>query len=156
MKSDASHTKQYFIAAGDLTNPAMYLFHREEIKAKPCISSKRSFAYHPQFIAVYHHCESDTTCGWWYAPSVMIYTLTCDDMPLLPQWIKKEVFDFNEIAQTRWNPLFVRMKSVHPASSRISSPTGISFAAGEFVDFLKSRDYNKLRRWDYECFVHRQ
>ena len=51
------------------------------INAEHCISSKRSFAY--------HHCESDTTYGWWDAPSVMIYTLKRDDIPLLSQWIKK-------------------------------------------------------------------
>ena len=50
------------------------------INAKHCISSRRSL--------VYHHCESNTTCGWWYTPSVMKCTLTRDDMPLLSQWIK--------------------------------------------------------------------
>ena len=50
------------------------------INAKHCISSRRSL--------VYHHCESNTTYGWWYTPSVMKCTLTRDDMPLLSQWIK--------------------------------------------------------------------
>ena len=33
-----------------------------------------------------------TACGWWYAPSVMRYTLKRDDIPLLSQWIKKSSF----------------------------------------------------------------
>ena len=58
------------------------------INAEHRISSRRSL--------VYHHCESNTTCGWWYTRLVEIYsarriryTLTRDDIPLLSQWIKK-------------------------------------------------------------------
>ena len=47
-----------------------------------CISPKQRFAY--------HHCKSYATCGWWYTPLAMIYTLKCDDIPLLSQWIKKD------------------------------------------------------------------
>ena len=50
--------------------------------ARNCISPTRS--------VVYHHCESDTTYGWWYTPAAMIYTLKRDDMPLLSQWINKK------------------------------------------------------------------
>ena len=28
-----------------------------------------SLVYHPQLVAVYHHCENDTTYGWWYTPA---------------------------------------------------------------------------------------
>ena len=55
---------------------------------KHCISPTQS--------VVYHHCESDTTYGWWYtrfdeicSSKRMRYTLKRDDMPLLSQWIKK-------------------------------------------------------------------
>ena len=33
--------------------------------------------------------KENTTYGWWYTPTAMIYTLKRDDMPLLSQWIKK-------------------------------------------------------------------
>ena len=46
-------------------------------------------AYH-QYGALYIIiAKEDTACGWWYAPSVMRYTLKRDDIPLLSQWIKK-------------------------------------------------------------------
>ena len=53
----------------------------------------------------YHQCgalyiiiaKEDTACGWWYAPSVMKYTLKRDDIPLLSQWIKK--FDKSKLVE---------------------------------------------------------
>ena len=53
----------------------------------------------------YHQCgalyiiiaKEDTACGWWYAPSVMRYTLKRDDIPLLSQWIKK--FDKSKLVE---------------------------------------------------------
>ena len=47
------------------------------INEKHCISSKRSFAYHPQFVAVYHQAAGECT------PKR-------DDMPSSVAWIKKE------------------------------------------------------------------
>ena len=76
-------------------------------RCKPCISSATCCGISSMRSIVYHHCESDTTCGWWYTPAAMIYTLKRDayrlrylasfvvfgrriaNMPLLSQWIKK-------------------------------------------------------------------
>ena len=64
---------------------------RTLITPKACISSATCCGISSTRSVVYHHCESDTTCGWWYAPTAMIYTLKRDDIPLLSQWIKKNL-----------------------------------------------------------------
>ena len=60
-----------------------------------CISSKRSFAYHPQLVAVYHQAAGRCTLtrdeiqphrGWWYTPHFARWWYTKP-----AAWIKKEV-----------------------------------------------------------------
>ena len=59
------------------------------INTECCISSKRSFAYHPPEEWHIIIAKEYTICGWWYTPTAMICTLKRDDIPLLSQWIKK-------------------------------------------------------------------
>ena len=68
------------------------LYHTVSNKSrrKPCISSATCCGISSDRRSGYHHCESDTTYGWWYTPAAMIYTLKRDDIPLLSQWINKK------------------------------------------------------------------
>jgi len=66
-----------------------YTVFSKQIKAEPCISSKRSFAYHPQFIAAYHQAtgkytlKRDEIQGRHAALDDMLRTSRGDDMPSL-------------------------------------------------------------------------
>ena len=57
----------------------------------------RSIVYHQHEVLYTIIAKANTACGWWYAPSVMRYTLKRDDMPLLSQRIKK--FDKSKLVE---------------------------------------------------------
>ena len=51
---------------------AFFCILASKSRREACISSATCCGISSMRSIVYHHCESDATCGWWYTPAAMV------------------------------------------------------------------------------------